>query len=92
MICLSLSDIEPIKIWDIPNFQSMFNKHLDLDKIEFLEDVTNDSYIPFYIDNTFCVFKSIEDILILVYPNKEKSIITYNIIENKIIKTIKKSS
>ena len=36
-------------------------------------------------------FKSIQDILFLIYSNKEKSIITYDIINNKKIKEIKKA-
>ena len=48
----------------------------------------NDSY-SFDIDNTFELFKSIDDIIYLIYSNNQKSIIVYNLIDNKKINTIK---
>ena len=41
-------------------------------------------------DNTFLIFKSINDILYLIYINKESSFISFNLINNKIINEIKK--
>ena len=40
-------------------------------------------------NNTFVVFKSINDILCLIYSNDFRSIISYNLIDNKIINVIK---
>ena len=60
-------------------------------KIIYYNGITKDSFSNTALDNTFCFFKSIEDILFLIYSNKEKSIITYNLIANKIIKEIKKA-
>ena len=57
--------------------------------IKLLEDITNDSFTSINIDNTFTVFKSINDILLLIYSNKDKSIIGYDLDEKKIIKEIK---
>ena len=51
-------------------------------------NLTNDSYCYFSFDNTFCVFNSINDILYLIYSNKNM-IISFNIIENKLINKIK---
>ena len=58
-------------------------------KIEFLHDIVNDSYIHYIKWNTFCAFNSIEDIFYLTYSNEQKSIIFYNLIDNKKISEIK---
>ena len=42
--------------------------------------LTKDSYINFISDNSFITFKSIDEILMLIYTNKNKSIICYDII------------
>ena len=64
------------------------NNIINPKNIEYLYDIVNDSYSDFYLANTFSIFKSINDILYLVYSNKNKSIIFYNIINNKRIKEI----
>ena len=51
--------------------------------------LTNDSYCYLNSDNSFTVFKSINDILSLIYSNKDKSIKCYDLNKNKIIKEIK---
>ena len=53
------------------------------------KELTSDSYAYSALDNTFCIFNSFENIYYLVYANKSKSIIFYNLIDNKIIKEIK---
>ena len=63
----------------------------DSQSIQILKDLTNDSYINIDLDNTFCTFKSIYDIFYLVYSNKNKSIIFYNLIDFKKINEIKKA-
>ena len=57
--------------------------------IEYLYDIVNDSYSNLLLSNTFSVFKSINDILYLIYSNENKSIILYNIINNKKIKELR---
>ena len=64
---------------------------LNPNKINYLGEITEDSYASTALDNTLIFFKSIQDILFLIYSNKEKSIITYDIINNKKIKEIKKA-
>ena len=56
--------------------------------ITIFRDLTKDSY-SFFIENTFIVFKSINDILYLIYTNENKSLISFNIIENNLINEIK---
>ena len=59
--------------------------------IQFMEDLTTDSYAHYALDNTFSVFKSINNILNLIYATKLNSIICYNLINNKKISEIKKA-
>lgn len=60
-------------------------------KIKYLSDLTKDSYAHYWLDNVFTVFKSVDNILILIYSTKQLSIITYNIIEKKKLNEIKKA-
>ena len=59
--------------------------------IRLLKSLSNDSYGDILIDNSFCVFKSIYDIIYLIYGNKFGSIISYNLNNNEIIGEIKKA-
>ena len=59
------------------------------DNINFLKNITNDSYADYSLNNSFTVFKSIEEIEFLIYSNKKKSIISIKLIDNKIINEIK---
>ncbi len=56
--------------------------------IKFLKDLTNNSY-SIGTNNSFCVFKSINDILILIYADDRFSIISYNIFDFKLMNEIK---
>ena len=58
------------------------------ENIHFLKDLTNDSF-SFNLVNSFIIFKSIENILFLIYPSKNDSLIAINIIDNKIVNEIK---
>ena len=60
-------------------------------EIEYLKDLTDDSYADFSYDNSFTVFKSINNILYLIYSNRNKSIISYDIIHNIKLNEIKKA-
>jgi len=55
----------------------------------FSQNVIKDSYSYYEIDNSFIVFKSINNILYLIYANKKFSIISYNLIDIKKINEIK---
>ena len=59
------------------------------EKIQFYKNIVDDSFTLFWIDNVFCLFTSIDDILYLIYANVKNSIITYNMIDNKKIIEIK---
>ena len=58
--------------------------------IHFLNDLINNSYSYYsFLDNTFCLFKSLYESLYLIYTNINKSIISFNLIENKKMNEIK---
>ena len=59
--------------------------------LKYVSDLSNDSYVNLGSNNTFTVFKSINDILYLIYSNKNKSIICYDLNQQKKIAEIKKS-
>ena len=55
----------------------------------FYKNLTEDSFSPILLDNIFTIFKSINDIYYLVYSNKQKSIISCNLLDNKKINEVK---
>ena len=57
--------------------------------IQYLSDLTDNSYSEFILDNNFALFKSINNIIYLIYSTYEKSIISINLINNQIINIIK---
>lgn len=59
------------------------------EKITYLKDITKDSFSYFYLDNTFAVFNSINNILTLVYATMDKTIVSFDLIENQKINSIK---
>ena len=59
--------------------------------IEFFNDLIEESYADHTLENTFCVFKSFNKIYYLIYANEKNSIISYDIVNNKIINIIKKA-
>ena len=58
-------------------------------QIQFLKDLTNNSYCKYWNDNTFSLFKSINNIFYIVYADKFYSIIFLNLTTNQIINEIK---
>ena len=61
-------------------------------ELKFSKDITKDSYSDYVLDNTFCVFNSFyNDIIYLIYSTKNRSIISYDLIDNKKINEIKKA-
>ena len=61
----------------------------DIKKIKLLKNLTKDSFCSYFGINSFTVFKSINDILYLIYSNRQKSIIFYDLINNTKILEIK---
>ena len=57
--------------------------------IGFLKNLITDSFCRYWCDNTFSLFKSYNNIFYIVYTNNSKSIISFDIIDNKKIGEIK---
>ena len=75
--------IEEIKDGDIGKDKNV------AENLQYICDITKDSYSYFYLDNIFTVFNSIDKIFYLIYGTNNKSIIAYNLIENKKVIEIK---
>ena len=54
-------------------------------------DLVEDSFCKYWLDNSFFIFNSINNILFVVYTNEVRSIISYNLINNKKVNEIKKA-
>ena len=55
----------------------------------FSKNIVSDSFIELGTDNTFCAFKATNNIFYIVYPNKNYSLIMFDIINDKKISEIK---
>ena len=62
---------------------------MDVKDITYSKDLTKDSYVFNNLDNSFCSFKSINNIYYLIYVNMYNSLISYDLIDNKKIIEIK---
>ena len=51
--------------------------------------IANDSLNNYNLINSFCSFKSIDNVLYVIYTNSKKTIICYNLLDYKIINIIK---
>jgi len=63
------------------NINNDFNS--DPINTEFSKDLIYDSYTNERLDNTFIIFKSIDNIFYLIYTNLDNSIFAYDLIDNK---------
>ena len=66
-----------------------YDEYKTPNNIKLLSNVVNDSYAFWTTDNSFTVFKSINDIIYLIYANKNKSIIAFDLNEQKKIIELK---
>ena len=69
--------------------ESHFDNKNNLLDMHVIKELTNDSYIDYPLDNTFIIDNSVDDIIYLIYSTNKKSIIFYNILDNKKINEIK---
>ena len=67
------------------------NKEININcpDINFSNDIIIDSYSDVYLGHTFIVFKSFNNIFLLIYTNKKRSILSYDIINKQKINEIK---
>ena len=75
---------------------SIYNYETSINFIYYNSDIKpnniiNDSYAYDNLDNTFTLFKSINNQLYLIYANERKSIIIYDILRNQKINEIKEA-
>jgi len=59
------------------------------ENIDKLAEIENNSYTSMDLDNTFTVFRTINDILCLIYSTESKSIVCYDLENQQIINEIK---
>ena len=76
---------------EIDQLHLVYNDKTGPQNLKELTNITTDSYSDDVSDNTFTVFKSIYDYIFLVYSTKNKSIICFDLIEQKKIIEIKNS-
>ena len=57
--------------------------------LQFSHNLAKDSYATCLFDNSFCVFKSINNILYLIYANENKSMISYDLNNMKKVNEVK---
>ena len=74
---------------EIDLIKSLYTDNQNPKSIKILTDVTRDSYSDDISDNTFEVFKTIQNSFYLIYSNKNKSIICFNLIDKKKLIEIK---
>ena len=77
-----------IKIINKPYNNQLIN-YTNPENIEFSNIITRDCGTDLIIDNSISVFKSNNNMLLLIYGNKNNSIISLNLINKKIIQEIK---
>ena len=58
-------------------------------EIKLLSNIGSDSFADADLDNTFTVFKSVNDLLYLIYSTKNNSIVCHDLVNQKIVKEIK---
>ena len=63
----------------------------DPKNIKLLTDIVSDSYNACTLDNTFSIFKSVNNILCLIYYNNKHSIVSYDLNNQKTMSIINKS-
>jgi len=73
------------------NHKGILNKGICHKGIKILNKISDDSNCIYWLDNTFTAFKSIDNILYLIYSNAKRSIISYNLVNNKKINEIKEA-
>ena len=74
---------------EITEIKTNLNNNSGPHNLKILSDITKDSYSDDVSDNTFTIFKSIHDYIFLIYSTKIKSIICFDLIEEKKIIEIK---
>ena len=80
---------ENIRLLEEINNLKQYHSNINPKNIELLSDITKDSYSCTNLDNTYNIFKSLNNKLYLIYTNENKSLICYDLNEQAIIKELK---
>ena len=88
IIRIEVEEDEPKAVCGNETNQNMIYKS-NPEEISFINNLAEDSFSDNLSINSFIVFKTINDILCLVYTKENKSIITYSLDNNKKINEIK---
>ena len=83
-------EIEKLKK-ELNQMKQIYQENKGPQNLTELSQITKDSYSDDVSDNTFTVFKSIQDYIFLIYSTKNKSIICYDLIGQKKLVEIKNS-
>ena len=73
----------------VSNEEEIYNNPINIRFLKTLLKLSCSDIHYFNFNNLFCVFKSIKDIIILICHNKQKSIISFDIINNQKLNEIK---
>ena len=68
---------------DIEKKEQKSDKESNPQSIELFSDLIENSFSIFPLDNSFIVFKSIDNIIFIIYSTENKSIICYNLNDQK---------
>ena len=91
------------EIKDLSNINIKENKTITIDtkendklkkdseqiNIKFMKNIITDSYTINSFNNSFCQFQSIDNVIYIIYSNKNRSMISYNFFKNKKLAEIK---
>ena len=80
---------ENIKLKNEIDSLKLYHNEMNPKDIQLLSNITKDSYSGTNLDNTYDIFKSINNKYYLIYANENKSLICYDLNEQNIIKEIK---
>ena len=86
-----INDLKNKKIFlkkDTGEKNKKFEKKVTMN-IKFVRDITEDTYAVSNIDHSFVIFKSINDLLYIIYSNIAKSLLCYDLEKKRKIKELK---
>ena len=84
-------DLEIILKHNKKDYKDANENKNETNNIQMLNQLTKDSHTNLPLENIFCIFESIDKIIYLIYPNNNKSIISFNLINIQKINEIKKA-
>ena len=84
-------EIEIILKYNKKEYKNTNKEKNETNNIQMLNQLTKDSHANLPLENVFCVFESIDNIIYLIYSNNDKSIISFNLVNIQKINEIKRA-